>query len=48
MFTETDSLVDEIEADHVYGDFYEDKNLFGFNDYPRDSKFFHRVNKKVN
>ena len=31
----------------VYEDFYEDKYLFDFSDYPRDSKFFDLVNKKV-
>ena len=27
--------------------FYEDKNLFDYSDYPRDSKFFDLANKKV-
>ena len=27
--------------------FYEDKNLFDYRDYPRDSKFFDLANKKV-
>ena len=31
----------------VYEDFYEDKYLFDFSDYPRDSRFFDLVNKKV-
>ena len=31
----------------VYEDFFEDKNLLGFSDYPRESKFFDHVNKKV-
>ena len=35
-----------LQAD-VYEDFYEDKNLFGFSDYPRDSNFFDPVNKEV-
>ena len=47
MFTDTDSLVDEIEKEDVYEDFYEVKNLFDFRDYPRDSEFFYPVNKKV-
>ena len=47
MFTDTDSLVDEIEKEDVYKDFYEVKNLFDFRDYPRDSEFFYPVNKKV-
>ena len=37
----------EIETNDVYEDFYEDKDLFDFSDYPKDSKFFDAVNKKV-
>ena len=33
-FTETDSLLYEIKTDDVYEDFYEDKNLFYFSNYP--------------
>ena len=47
LFTDSESLVYEIEPDDVYEDFYEDKNLLDFSDYPRDSKFFDFVNKKV-
>ena len=47
LFTDTDSLVYEIETENVYEDFYQDKNLFDFSDYPRDSKIFDPVNKKV-
>ena len=47
MFTDTDSLVYEIQTDNVYEDFYKDKNLFHFSDYPQDSNFFDAVNKKV-
>ena len=47
LFTDIDSLVDEIETDDAYKDFYENKNLFDFSDYPEDSKFFDPVNKKV-
>ena len=46
LFTDTDSLGYEIKTDDVYEDFYEDKNLFDYRDYPRDSKFFDLVNKK--
>ena len=45
FFTDTDSLVDEIEIDNVYEDFYEDKYLFDFSNYTRESKFFDLVNK---
>ena len=47
LFTDTDSLVYETKTKDVYEDFYQDKNLFDFSDYPLDSKFFDPVNKKV-
>ena len=47
LFTETDSLVYKIKRDNFYEDFYVDKNLFGFNYYAQDSKFFGPVSKKV-
>ena len=40
------SLVYEIETHDVCKDFYENKNLFDFSDYPEDSKFFEPVNKE--
>ena len=47
IFTGTDSLVYKIKTEDVYEDFYKDKNLFDFNDYPQYLKFFDPVNKKV-
>ena len=47
LFTDTDSFVYEIKTEDVYEDFYGDKNLFDFSDYPLNSKFFDPVNKKV-
>ena len=47
LFKDTASLVYEIKTDDNYEDFYEDKNLFDFSDYPQDSKFFDPVKKKV-
>ena len=47
LFTETDSLVYDIKTDGVNKDFYKDKNVFDFSDYPEDFKFFNPVNKKV-
>ena len=47
MFTETDSLVYEIKTEDAYEDFYSDKDLFDFSDYPVNSKFFDPTNKKV-
>ena len=45
LFTDTGSLVYEIKTEDAYEDFYQDKNLFYFSDYPLDSKFFDLVNK---
>ena len=47
LFTDTDSLIYEIETNDVYEYFYENKNLFDFSDYSENSKFFDPVNKKV-
>ena len=47
MLTDTYSSVYEIGAEDVYEDFYEDKDLFDFSDYPQDSKFFDPANKIV-
>ena len=45
LFTDKGSLVYEIKRKDVYEDFYGDKNLFHFSDYPLNSKFFDPVNK---
>ena len=47
LFTDTDSLVDEIKKVDVYEDFYQDKDFFDFSEYSSNSKFFDPVNKKV-
>ena len=47
LFTDTDSLVYEIKTEDVYENFYPDKNLFDFSDYPLNSKFFDPANKEV-
>ena len=47
LFTDTDSLVYEIKTENVYEDFYQDKHLSDFSDYPLDSKSFDQVNKNV-
>ena len=47
LFTDTDSLTYEIEADDVYQDFWKDKHLFDNSDYPKDNPFFDNSNKKV-
>ena len=40
-------LLIQIKTEYVYEDFYQDKNLFNFSDYPLDSTFFDPVNKNV-
>ena len=47
LFTDTDSLTYEIEADDVYQDFWNDKNRFDNSDYPESSPYFNKSNKKV-
>ena len=47
LFTHRDSLVYEIKTEDVCEDFYQNKNLFDFSDYPLDSKFFCLSSKKV-
>ena len=47
LLTDTASLVYEIKTNEVYENFYKNKTLFHFSDYPQDSKFFHHVNKKL-
>ena len=44
LFTDTDSLFYKIKTEDVYENFYGGKNLFDFNDYPLNSKFFDPVN----
>ena len=47
FFTDTERIVYEIETDDVYEDFYEDRCLFDFSNYPKDLRFYYPVNKKV-
>ena len=47
LFTDTDSLCYEIEADDVYQDFFNDKDKFDFSEYNKSSRFFDETNKKV-
>ena len=47
LFTDTDSLTYEIETEDVYKDFWENRDLFDNSDYPEDSPFFDKTNKKV-
>ena len=47
LFTDTDSLTYEIETEDVYEDFWKDKDLFDNSDYPENSPFYFKENKKV-
>ena len=47
LFTDTDSLTNEIESENVYEEFFKWKDLFHFSNYLKDSKFFDGTNKKV-
>jgi len=47
LFTDTDSLTCEIEAEDVYQDFWNDKDKFDNSDYSESSKYYDNTNKKV-
>ena len=47
MFTDTDSLTYEIEAEDIYKDFWNDKDMFDNSDYPESSPNSCNANKKV-
>ena len=47
LFTNTDSLTYEIEAEDVYKDFWNDKDIFNNSDYPESSPYYCNVNKKI-
>ena len=47
LFTDTDSLTYEIEAEDVYADFWKHKDMFDNSDYPSNHQFFDATNKKV-
>ena len=47
LFTDTDSLTYEIEAEDVYQDFFNDKEKFDNSDYNKSSRFYDDTNKKI-
>ena len=47
LFTDTDSLMYEIQTEDVYKDLFVDKEKFDNSDYPEDSPFYFGDNKKV-
>ena len=46
LFTDTDSLTYEIEAEDVYKDLWDDKGMFDNSDYPESSPYYCNVNEK--
>ena len=46
LFTNTNSLTYEIEAEDVYNSFWNDKNMFDNSDYLDSSPYYCNVNKK--
>ena len=47
LFTDTDSLTYETEAEDVYKDFWNNKDMFDNSDYPESSPYHCNVNKKI-
>ena len=47
LFTDTDSSTYEIEAEDVYKDFWNDKDMFDNSNYPESSPYYCNVNKKI-
>ena len=47
LFTDTDSLTYEIEAEDVYKDLWNDKNMFDNSDYLESSPYYCNANKKI-
>ena len=47
LFTDTDSLTYEIEAEDVYNNFWNNKDMFDNSDYPENSPYHCNANEKV-
>ena len=47
LFADTDNLTYEIEAEDVYKDFWNDKDMFDNSNYPENSSYYCNANKKV-
>ena len=44
LLIETDRLMYKIKAENVFEDFHQDKDLFDFSNYPKDSKYYNNSN----
>ena len=47
VYTDTDSLIIQVETDNIYKDMFEDKNLYDFSEYPINHPNYDITNKKV-
>ena len=47
LFTDTDSLTYHIKTENAYRDFFVDREYFDNSDYPENSEFYFKENKKV-
>ena len=47
LFTDTESLTHKMEAEDIYKDFWNDKDMFDNSDYPENSPYYCNANKKV-
>ena len=47
LFTDRNSLTYEIETEHAYKNFWSDKDKFDNSEYPQNSPYFDKSNKKV-
>ena len=45
LFSDTDTLIYQIQMDNVYKDFYPDKQLFSFSGYQKESPFYDETKK---
>ena len=46
LFIDTDSLTYEIEAEDIYKDFWNDKDMFDNSDYPKSSPYYGNATKR--
>ena len=47
VYTDTDSLIIQVQTDDIYKDMFEDKNLYDFSEYPKDHPNYDMTNKKA-
>ena len=47
LFTDTDSLTEEIKSDDIYEELFKHKHLFSLSNLPKDWKFFDETNKNI-